>query len=113
MFIHAGLSNNFEIIIGDTVQPIACAGFSRCECGHFRVVNDFIFFNDAYGPTGNTWRDTAIIVYPVGKEFRFATGNPVISIAALDADISFKPSFFRESIDELPQHIDRCRVYRI
>jgi hypothetical protein len=46
-----------------------------------------------------------MIIDPVGKELRLATGKPVSFVSVPNADMQIEPSFAREDADNLLQYI--------
>jgi hypothetical protein len=99
IFILIGLSNEFEIMLDDTLQPVVDAGFSRGEWAHFRIVNDMIGGNETHEPARKTRRDVTVVVYPIGKEFFLAARNPIPSVTVFNAKSLVEPSFARENAD--------------
>jgi len=63
--------------------------------------------DDAHGPAGETPWDAAVIVDPMGDEFRFAAENPVSSVAVHDAEGLVEPALLGEDADELLQDVRR------
>jgi len=113
IFIRTGLSNYFEIIIGDTAQPVVYAGFSRLAGGHFWIVNNLIRGNNTHGPTRKTPGDAIVVVYLIGKEFPLATENPISSATVLDSERLVEPSFAHENVNKPLQDFRWFFFYRI
>jgi hypothetical protein len=105
--IFIDLSYEFEITLSDTTQPVVCAGFSRREGGHVRILNNLIRGNNTHGPTRKTRGDTKVIVYAISKELPLAAANPISLVMALDSECLVEPSFALENADKLLEDIQR------
>jgi hypothetical protein len=101
------LSKDLEIPPGDTTQPIMNAGFHRCETGHVGILDDLILGDNTNRPAGKAPGDAAVVVDPLGNEFRLAAENPVSSLSVEDAEPLVKPSLAGKNVDELLQDIHR------
>ena len=113
IFIPIDLSKNFEVLFGDTTQPVMNAGFQRGETGQIRVLDDSIIGDHAHGPAGKAPGDGAVIVDPLGDEFRFAAENPVSSFPVDDSEPLVEPSLAGKNVDELLQDLYRPSIVRI
>src|SRR4030043_1215966 len=60
-------SNEFEITLSDTTQPVVCAGFRRRKGGHVRILDNLIMGNNTHGPAGKTREDVTGVGYRIGK----------------------------------------------
>jgi hypothetical protein len=110
--IFIDLSEEFEITLSDTTQPVVCAGFSRREGGHVRILNHLIMANHTHGPTRET-RGTTVIVYAISEELPLGAANPISFVMALDSECLVEPSFALENADKLPEDIQRFLFLRI
>jgi len=107
IFIPIDLSKDFEILFGDTTQPVMNAGFHRGETGHMGVLDDSIIGNHTDGPAGKAPGNGTVIVDPLGDEFRFAAENPVSSFPVDDPEPLVEPSLAGKNVDELLQDLYR------
>jgi hypothetical protein len=103
----SGLSKDFEIPFGEATQPVVNAGFHRWEPGHAGIFDDLIGSDHTHGPAGKAPGEAAVVVDPLGDEFRLAAENPVSFLLVEDAEPLVEPSFAGKNVNKLSQEILR------
>ncbi len=75
--------------------------FDGGEPGKVRILDNLILGDNAHSPAGKAPRISAVIVDPMGNEFRLAAENPVSPVAVNDANGLVEPALVGENADKL------------
>ena len=86
IFIRIDPSNDFEIALDETTQPIVSAGFRRGKPGKIRFLDNLIGGDHTHHPAGKSPRDITGVIDPMGDELGFAAENPVFISPVQDAE---------------------------
>jgi hypothetical protein len=86
------------------------AGFHRCKTRQVGILDDLILSDNTNRPAGKAPGDAAVVVDPLGNEFRLAAENPISFLLVEDAEPLVEPSLAGKSVDELLQDILRSLI---